>query len=197
MREEVRRINLQLVFFGQFQPFVQDFLKKSLNEAFLDYGLQFDFKITYFKELWGFFNKKRNQFPSGPYFKYLNDVGKNDPGSLKLGIISDDLYSDSNELLNFIFGEANYKENVALISTKRLNPEFYGLEFKKKLYLGRILKECVHELGHVFRLGHCDDCTCIMHFSNCIEDTDIKKEMFCRKCEQKLKIILPREFSRG
>ncbi|MFX0101588.1 MAG: archaemetzincin family Zn-dependent metalloprotease [Candidatus Hodarchaeota archaeon] len=187
MLEDARRINLHLVFFGHFQPAVQDILKEALNDFFLNHGIQFDFKITYFKELIDSFNKKRYQFPSGPHFSYLHDVGKNDPGSLKLGIVSGDLYSDSNEFLNFIFGEANYMEGSALISTKRLNPEFYGLEFKKKLYFKRILKESIHELGHVFKLRHCDDCECIMHFSNCIEDTDIKKAVFCEKCEEKLK----------
>jgi archaemetzincin len=42
----------------------------------------------------------------------------------------------------------------------------------------------VHELGHTVGLPHCSDSRCVMHFSNCLEDTDQKGTSFCRRCRQ-------------
>jgi len=97
-----------------------------------------------------------------------------------LGIVGVDLFSDD---LNFVFGEADPKEGVAVISVWRLRPEFYGLPPDKALYQQRVLKEAVHELGHTYSLGHCPDPACVMHFSDTIQDTDKKAASFCANCD--------------
>jgi len=96
-----------------------------------------------------------------------------------LGIVAVDLYAED---LNFVFGEADPKEGVAVISLARLRPEFYGLAPDRAIFLERILKEAVHELGHTYGLGHCPDPACVMHFSNSLQATDGKKRSFCSKC---------------
>lgn len=67
-----------------------------------------------------------------------------------LGIVDADLYASD---LNFVFGEADPKEGVAVISLTRLRPEFYGLLPDEALFHERLLKEAVHELGHTYGLG--------------------------------------------
>ena len=94
-----------------------------------------------------------------------------------LGIIDQDIFAEN---LNFIFGIAS--GNRALISLRRLRPEFYGGQKDQELFHLRALKEAMHELGHVFGLKHCSDPGCVMHFSNSIEDTDIKDWRYCRWC---------------
>ena len=42
---------------------------------------------------------------------------------------------------------------------------------KAILFQQRIPKEVVHELGHLFKLSHCDKRYCVMHFSNSLKDT--------------------------
>jgi archaemetzincin len=96
-----------------------------------------------------------------------------------LGIVEVDLFAAD---LNFVFGEADPKEGVAVISLARLRSEFYGRAPDKTLFQERILKEAVHELGHTYGLGHCPDPACVMHFSNSLQDTDVKKASFCPKC---------------
>jgi archaemetzincin len=49
-------------------------------------------------------------------------------------------------------------------------------------------KEAVHELGHAFGLVHCKDFECVMHFSNSIEQVDLKANAFCRKCADLLQV---------
>ncbi len=97
-----------------------------------------------------------------------------------LGIVKVDLYAND---INFVFGEADPRECVAVISLWRLRPEFYGRPPDKALYHQRVLKEAVHELGHTYGLGHCEDPSCVMHFSNSLEDTDKKTASFCSNCD--------------
>ena len=84
------------------------------------------------------------------------------------------------EGLNFIFGLALGKK--ALISLKRLKPDFYGSPDDDELFELRVLKEAMHELGHVFGLNHCSNRKCVMHFSNSIWDTDVKDWRYCGNC---------------
>ncbi|NKE72819.1 hypothetical protein MNODULE_18880 [Nitrospiraceae bacterium HYJII51-Mn-bac16s-1-B09] len=96
-----------------------------------------------------------------------------------LGVVALDLYAAD---LNFVFGEADSREGVAVVSVARLKPEFYGLPPDDALLHLRLLKEAVHELGHTYGLGHCPDLTCVMHFSNELKETDQKGESFCPEC---------------
>jgi archaemetzincin len=95
-----------------------------------------------------------------------------------LGITDRDLYAEN---FNFIFGLAY--SDCSVISLYRLVSEDKGL-----FYI-RAVKEAVHELGHVAGLDHCPNIGCVMHFSNSLEDTDIKHEVFCNRCEERLKRI--------
>ncbi len=86
--------------------------------------------------------------------------------------------------LNFVFGLA--AGNTAVISLPRLRPEYYRERKNEYLFRERALKEAIHELGHTFGLHHCPDIRCIMHFSNRLEDTDIKGPDFCDVCSAKI-----------
>lgn len=99
------------------------------------------------------------------------------PDARLLGVADVDLYVPG---LNFVFGEAC--GNAAIISVFRLREEFYGRKENPQLFIDRIVKEAVHELGHISGLRHCPDVRCVMHFSNCLEDTDMKSAAFCHRC---------------
>lgn len=100
-----------------------------------------------------------------------------------LGVTDIDLYAPG---LNFIFGEAMSWRGPAVISLHRLRPEYYGMPQDDELFLGRVLKEAVHELGHTLGLGHCRNPSCVMFFSNSILDTDRKEVQLCRGCYARL-----------
>lgn len=98
-----------------------------------------------------------------------------------LGITANDLYVP---VLTFVFGEAQLEGNCAVLSTIRLEQEFYGLPHDENLFRERLLKEAVHELGHTFGLRHCRDWSCVMTSSNGVELVDVKSAGFCRSCRQ-------------
>jgi len=85
--------------------------------------------------------------------------------------------------LNFVFGEALLGGPVAVVYLTRLRPEFYGKLPNHELFIERICKEVMHELGHTLGLRHCANPQCVMHFSNSIVDTDYKSMLFCMRCQ--------------
>jgi archaemetzincin len=187
---ELTRFDVHVVVFGQAQMQLERHLKAGLQDAFAASGASLQVYFSHYARIAGSFNDERQQHTSGPYLHFLDVFNPNDPHSIKLGIIDDDLYSDSHGSLNFIFGEAHVGGDCCIISTSRLDPRFYGLVYNEKVYHARAVKEAVHELGHVLGLAHCDDVQCIMHFSSSIEDTDIKHVQQCGSCVGKLEGIV-------
>jgi archaemetzincin len=135
------------------------------------------------------FKASHNQYDADLLLHEL--VGFASPESdYALFITKEDLYS---EPLNFVFGLAH--DEAAIVSIARLDPRFYGAVKESdraragKLFRMRIEKEMIHELGHAFSLGHCDDPLCVMVFSNSIDDVDKKGARFCGRCRERIKSV--------
>ena len=130
------------------------------------------------------------QYDVSRFLKLVRDTAsesENEYGKV-LGVTDEDLYTPG---LNFIFGQAEINGKAAVISTARLKYfAFWSMgrrkEEPREIYLDRLHKEAVHELGHTFGLRHCNNRTCVMTFSNCLEDTDWKSKIFCGKCSSKI-----------
>lgn len=128
------------------------------------------------------YEPKRKQYLASKLLTRLKESGVSWNEKV-LGIVDVDLYAPG---LNFVFGQADVMAGVAVISLCRLRQEYYGLPADEAIFLDRVTKEAVHELGHTFGLGHCPDIKCVMHFSNSLADTDWKEVTFCSKCRPKL-----------
>ncbi len=121
----------------------------------------------------------RNQYHSTAIIQRLERAA--DPDARVLGVTACDLYVP---VLTFVFGEAQLDGNCAVVSTARLNEEFYGLPRREELLLDRLIKEAAHELGHTFGLRHCMDWRCVMASSHAVERLDVKGADFCRSCRK-------------
>jgi predicted Zn-dependent protease len=79
-------------------------------------------------------------------------------GGHTLGITDADLKTwDADEFYNTIIGGKNPRNDVAVVSTRRLSPERIHSEGDYDLYLNRTLKVALHEVGH--NLGLTDHAT--------------------------------------
>ena len=115
-----------------------------------------------------------NLFLSKVYSRFIKTGER-----LVLGVIKGDGYVPG---LNFVFGLANRDLGVASVYTRRLHVR------DASLFIDRLVKECVHELGHLLGLNHCSNPRCVMSFSNSVAEVDRKSKMFCEDCSLKLTV---------
>jgi len=128
------------------------------------------------------FDNHRNQWYSPKLLEWILDNFKPTRRTKILGILDIDAYSGG---FDFVFGEAFYRGRVAAIYLSRLRQEFYGLDPNPSLFYERLVKEAIHELGHVFGLRHCKNSRCVMYFSTSLLDIDTKRKNFCHDSAKK------------
>jgi archaemetzincin len=129
------------------------------------------------------FDEARRQYYANVILRMVEDYAqKQSRFDRILGLVDVDI---SVPRLNFVFGAAQRLGKAALVSLWRLRPEFYGRSSTQELVYERSVKESVHELGHTLGLDHCPNPFCVMHFSNDILETDVKKSLFCSQCSDK------------
>jgi archaemetzincin len=181
----VKLPEIKLVPFGEVDPIVLDALEAHLEDAF-GRGVRIENTIELPSEA---YQGQRQQYQASAFLAML---APGDKHTKLLGIADVDLYAPG---LNFVFGEADPVAGRAVISLCRLRQEYYGLPGDNQLFLDRSIKEAIHELGHVYGLGHCSDSRCVMHFSNSLSDTDRKQSMFCPDCSKKLQMVIRKKYS--
>jgi len=119
----------------------------------------------------------RDQYHSTLILEKLEKISP--PGIVKMvGVTDVDLFIP---ILTYVYGEAQLGGKTCIISIHRLNegvPPISSLN----TYRSRIVKEAIHELGHTFKLRHCPDHSCIMHYCRTVGDVDRKSDQLCRYC---------------
>jgi archaemetzincin len=124
-----------------------------------------------------FFDRVRNQLLADAVVRYVSALRRGH-SSIVLVLADADAYVPG---LNFVFGLAIPELGSAAVFLGRLR-----LWTSREGYLKRVVKESVHELGHVFGLGHCRNPLCVMSFSNSLLEVDRKLDKFCPTCVNKL-----------
>lgn len=123
------------------------------------------------------YDARRNQHSSTRILKWLNAAR---PGHARkvLGITDVDLFIP---ILTFVYGEAQLDGTAAVVSTARLSPNG-GPPYGPGLLRARLIKECIHELGHMFGLIHCARSSCVMSRSMNLVHVDAKDDVLCHDC---------------
>jgi archaemetzincin len=128
------------------------------------------------------FNPARRQYQSTVLLDALAQE-KHARWERQLGVTDVDLYVPD---LNFVFGEADARRGIAVFSIARL----YATD--RDRFLHRAATEAIHELAHTYGLTHCSSRTCVMWFSNTLEETDRKGTSFCPAHDDALKRAIGR-----
>ena len=121
-------------------------------------------------------NPMRHQYHSTRILAEMSNYTRELSADCVLGVIDVDLYVPS---LNFVFGEADPRRGVAVLSVIRLRSGLHEGEDRDRVFERRAATEAIHELGHTYGLGHCRDPHCVMWFSNTLAETDRKGTAFC------------------
>jgi archaemetzincin len=132
------------------------------------------------------FNAVQNQYEALHIMRAAADVIPAD-ASRVLAVTEEDL---SIPMLTFVYGQAQLRGRIALMSLARLRQEFYGMAPQSALLMTRALKEALHELGHTFGLRHCPTSSCLMAIANDIQHVDEKENDFCGGCAMLFKDAL-------
>jgi archaemetzincin len=133
------------------------------------------------------FHPNRNQYHSTTILEQLAFKAPADAIKV-LAIVQVDLFIP---ILTHVYGEAQLGGKACIVSTIRLNEGHSALNIQEP-FLSRIVKEAIHELGHTFKLRHCPDHSCLMHYCRNETDVDRKSDQLCRYC----KIFLEDEIKR-
>lgn len=97
-----------------------------------------------------------------------------------LGVTMTDLYPA--EDWAFVFGQARFREQVAVHSFARYRPSSEAdltADERERRFLRRVLKVSTHELGHVFGIRHCTHFRCNMNGANNLAEGDASPLYVC------------------
>jgi archaemetzincin len=125
-------------------------------------------------------NRRRHQIDAYSLLRHFSRKVVLPNGSMGLLLTDQDLFVS---IYNFIFGLAEPELRWAVLSTHRLQSP------SMRLYLSRVKKEVIHEIGHLAGLAHCGNRKCVMAFSNTVEQVDQKSADLCPACER---VIAPK-----
>ncbi len=132
----------------------------------------------------GVLDEMRGQYHSTRILEHL--AASNRTSFRLVGITTVDLFTP---ILRYVFGEAMLEGRAALVSTYRLSiaPPGGAPPRDRSVFVSRVLKEGIHELGHTFGLTHCDDPACVMAASLDLTHIDAKSTQLCYYCRIMLK----------
>ena len=125
--------------------------------------------------------------PTNKFYQILINKRIEENLGMIIAITDFPLYSSSNDNILFLFGETHLKHRCCVVSSLKFKEQFYNRPANNRIFEQRIIKEVVHEIGHIL-LGpdHCLNNLCVMRFSHEVKEIDQKSFDLCYKCEAKL-----------
>jgi len=170
--------NITLISFGYFE--------KGLLELIVD-DIEREFSVPVktregYLDLSDYYDPARKQYNGNDLLKEI-ELRFATETNKTLGLFNVDLFIP---ILTYIFGQAFLNGRSGIASIYRLSNERYGIKKDQSVFVDRIRKEVIHELGHTFGLFHCSNPTCVMRSSTYVEDIDQKEHSLCHKCKAEL-----------
>jgi len=192
-----------VLFFGEYDKNLFVEIKNSLSQVFDSFFFSiknlgtynFSFELiskgvkTEYREM------KKNSckikiHPTNKFYQILMNKRIEQKLGIIIAITDLPLYSSSDDNIIFLFGETHLKHRCCIISSLKLKEQFYNRAANFTIFKQRIIKEVIHEIGHVI-LGpdHCLKDLCVMRFSHDVKEINEKSLEFCNICNAKLEQI--------
>jgi archaemetzincin len=92
----------------------------------------------------------------------------------------------------YTFGWSTFHERLGVVSFTRFDPSFFGGLAPEDIVatmLARGLRVAVHEVGHMFGMGHCQAFRCIMNGIAHLDELDETPLQLCPVCLRKLHLV--------
>jgi len=129
------------------------------------------------------YDQKRGQYNAAMILKAFKSMPFDNGLDKVIGVVNVDLFIP---IFTHVLGEANEGGRFALASLHRLGKNTDQTPASTDQIIERLVKVAVHELGHLFNMGHCMDKHCLMHYSGNLADLDKTSLTFCRSCSEGL-----------
>ena len=170
--------NITLISFGYFG---KELLEMVVGDVEREFSLPVKTREGHL-DLSEFYDPARRQYDGNRLIheieaRFASDTDKT------LGLFNVDLFIP---ILTYIFGQEFLNGRAGIASIYRLSNERYGIKADEKIFIDRIRKEVIHELGHTFGLIHCRNSLCVMRSSTYVEDIDQKGAELCNQCKADL-----------
>lgn len=113
-----------------------------------------------------------------------------DDAHAMLALVNVDLYVWPEQ--HYAFGWSTLRERLGVVGFSRFDPSFHGGAAPDDLrgaILGRSLRVAVHEVGHLFGLGHCQAFRCAMNGMADLAEVDATPLHLCPVCLRKLHLV--------
>ena len=131
--------------------------------------------------------EERKQY-SAEAFLPLAERLQTEAGSFVSMVLTDvDVFA---KFTNYVFGLADMVHRVAVVSSHRIHPSFWGMKETKEFFEEQWGKVVTHEFGHTLGMLHCENWDCVMRYSNSPAELHRKGKDFCGKCMGELKRII-------
>ncbi len=132
-------------------------------------------------------NSKISIHPTNKFYQLLIDKRIEENLGMIIALTDLPIYSSNDINILFLFGETNLKHRTSIVSTLKLKESFYSRKHNQDLFFQRLIKEIIHEIGHIILdSNHCSENSCVMRYSETIEEIDEKTYKFCSTCQRKL-----------
>ncbi len=168
----MNEIIFRLIIFGLEDFFVAEHLCSFLMNRFAGSRCSYEFFENVPRD---YYDYRRRQFRADLLINFFSEF-RSSENEIIVAVVNEDGFVPG---LNFVFGLADPLGKIASVYLRRLYKIHSVVD---NVFLERLRKEIIHEIGHVFGLGHCNDPRCVMSFSNSILDVNYKKDLFCNKC---------------
>jgi archaemetzincin len=136
------------------------------------------------------YDQKRGQYNAATILKAFKSMPFDDGLDKVIGLMNVDLFIP---IFTHVLGEANEGGRYALASLYRLGRTADRVPASMDQIIERLVKVAVHELGHLFDVGHCLNKHCLMHYSGNLADLDATSLAFCDYCADFLAYAIRRE----